>query len=512
MKIFISYPSEERDAAEQLNLALLQQGSDVFFDRDDLPPGLEYDQAIANFIAQSDLIVFLITPASVTAGRYTLTEVKLAQERWPEPQGRVLPVMMRPTDMATIPPYLRAVNLLIPRGNAVAETAHEVRRLTRALGLTTRFSRAVRSPGGIVAALGIVAVSAFALIARPRERGLLGPRTVRLPAAVRQHARAVAPLVDSGFVVATSNPAQLVRFSEGGVQIGEPIDLMGDPISVTRTPQHLLVVTRARDGIMAFEAKKLRVTDSTILDPALVKPPYRSVNPPRRSGDIQSVAVGSRGDLWVTTGDRDGTPTVLRFRNLDHVWDVPTFTVDTAGFGPDANGVRLRDLRGEMWGVRRRGDPSVLYHFVGFIRIDRFDGRDLKLVSCAHDVASTPSLNVLFLSCDNELQEVSVEGKQLTVVRTRPTLPPDRTPGTSSYDLIEMDSTTAVVALNTVATPNDKPLRARIVEVDSAGITKSLLDERDAVVQSMGVTPTSVVAVVRRADGSTDALVVPRKR
>ena len=512
MKIFISYPSEEREAAEQLNLALLQQGHDVFFDRDDLPPGLEYDQAIATFIAQSDLIVFFITPAAVEPGRYTLTEVKLAEERWPEPNGRVLPVMMRPTEISAIPTYLRAVNILEPRGNAVAETAHEVRKLTRSLGLTSRVARFARSWGGIATAAIVVAAGAVAWIARPWEGGMVGPRIVRLPVAIAQRTRAVAPLIDSGFVVAAANPAQLLRFSERGVQIGDAIDLMGEPVSLTRTPLHLLVVTRARDGIMEFEAKKLRVSDSTLLDPALVQPPYRSVDPPRRSGDIQSVAVGSHGDLWVTTGDRDGTPTVLRFRNLDKKWDVPTFSVDTAGFGTDANGVRLRDLRGEMWGVRRRGVPSTLYHFVGFIRIDRFEGKDLKLVSCAHDVASTPDLNILFLSCDNELQDVSVEGKQLKLVRTRPTLPPDRIPGASSYDLLETDSNRVVVALNTVTTPNDKPARARIVEVDSVGAAKPVLDRPDAVVQSMGVTARSVVAVVRRADGSTEVLVVPRNR
>src|SRR4029079_19389625 len=236
---------------------------------------------------------------------------------------------------AAIPPYLRAVNILEPRGNAVAETAHEVRKLTRSLGLTSRLVRGARSRVGIAAAAVVVAAIAFAAIARPWESGMFGRRVVRLPAAIAQRTRGVAPLVDSGFVSDASHPTQLVHFSETGVQIGEPIDLMGDPVSLTRTPQHLLVVTRARDGVMIFEAKKLRMFDSTLLDPSLAQRPYRSVDPPRRSGDIQSVAVGSHGDLWVTTGDRDGIPTVLRFRNLDKQWDVPTFSVDTAGFGPD---------------------------------------------------------------------------------------------------------------------------------------------------------------------------------
>ena len=512
MKIFISYASEERSTAERLNYALLQQGHDVFFDREDLAPGLEYDQAIAGSITQSDLVVFLLTPGFVRPGRYTLTEVKFTEERFPTPDGRVLPVLVQPTDISAIPPYLRAVNFLVPRGEVVAETAHEVQRLTGKLGLTSRLTRRLRSPAGLAVAAAVVAIAAIAWVARPREKAD-GRDAVTLPANVRARARAVVGLADSGFAIATANPPQLVRFSETGAQIGDAIDLLGEPVFVTRTPKHVLVATRGRDGLMVFEAAKLRIVDSTLFDPSLVKSPNRPAAPTRWSGDIQSVAVGPRGELWVTTGDRDGQPAVLRYRPADSSWDLPTFTVDTAGFGPDANGVRLRDIRGELWGARVRGDPSALYHFNGFIRIDRFDGKDLELVRCAHDVAAAPLANVLFLGCENELQEVSAESKQLTVVRTRPTLPPDRTAGTSSYDLLQADSTRVIVALNTVTgEPNDKPVRARVAEVDSVGAVRALLDVRDAVVTSLGVTSRSVVAVLRRADGSTDAVVVARSR
>ena len=511
MKIFLSYPSEERTTAERLNYALLQQGHDVFFDREDLAPGLEYDQAIAGSIAASDLVVFLLTPGFVRPGRYTLTEVKLTEERFPTPDGRVLPVLVQPTDIAAIPPYLRAVNFLVPRGEVVAETAHEVQRLTGKLGLTSRLTRRLRSPAGLVMAAAVVAIGVVAWVARPRAK-TDGRDAVTLPASVRTRARAVVGLADSGFAIATANPPQLVRFSETGAQIGDAIDLVGEPVFMTRTPKHVLVATRGRDGLMVFEAAKLRIVDSTLLDPSRVQETYRPAKPVRRSADIQSVAVGPKGELWVTTGDRDGEPGVLRYRPFDARWDAPTFTVDTAGFGPDANGVRLRDIRGELWGARTRGTPSSLYHFNGFIRIDRFDGANLKLVRCAHDVAAAPSGNVLFLGCENELQEVSVESNALTLVRTRPTLPPDGAAGMSSYDLLQTDSSRVIVGLSTTAAPNDKPARARVAEVDSVGAVRTLLDVRDAVVTSLGVTSRSVVAVLRRTDGSTDAVVVARPR
>ena len=510
VKIFLSYPSDERDTAERLNYALVEQGHDVFFDRADLPSGYEFDQRIASAIAESELIVFLITPSAVTPGRYTLTEMELAEERWPKPSGRTLPVMLKPTEFTAIPGYLRAVNIFTPRGNAVAEIANEVRKLAGGRSLTTRIGHRLRSPGGLALVLTIMALSAFAWVMQPWKAG---HRSVTLPLAVRQHARVAAPMADSGFVIATSNPPQLVRFSESGTQIGEPIDLMGEPVDVTRTAGHLLVATRGRDGVMVFETKRLRLADSVILDPTTVEPPYRFVDPPRRSGDIQSVAAYSNGDLWVTTGDRDGEPTVLRYRQYDSKWQVATFTADTAGFGPEANGVRLRRINDDLWGVRARGEPSAVYHFLGFIRIDRFDGRDRAIVRCAHDIAPAPPKNVLLLSCENELQEVYADASVFTLVRTRPTLPPDRTPGTISYDLLERDSTNVIVALNTAgAPPNDNPVRARVAEVDSAGNVRPLLDVRGAVVQSLGVTSRSVVVVLKRADGSTDVAVAPRPR
>ncbi|MGB4068807.1 MAG: toll/interleukin-1 receptor domain-containing protein, partial [Nitrospira sp.] len=64
MNIFLCYPSAERATADQINLALVAQGHDVFFDRDDLPAGDEYHQRIGRAIEQSDVFIFLMTPDS----------------------------------------------------------------------------------------------------------------------------------------------------------------------------------------------------------------------------------------------------------------------------------------------------------------------------------------------------------------------------------------------------------------------------------------------------------------
>jgi formylglycine-generating enzyme required for sulfatase activity len=132
MRVFLSYSSVDRKLAEAIQLALRAQGHTVFFDRTDLPPGEEYDTRIRRAIEKSQLFVFLITPDSLEAGSYTLTELGIAQKTWNHPAGRLLPVVLRPTPLDRIPPYLRSVTLLDPEGNVTAAVADAVHRIARA--------------------------------------------------------------------------------------------------------------------------------------------------------------------------------------------------------------------------------------------------------------------------------------------------------------------------------------------------------------------------------------------
>jgi hypothetical protein len=128
--IFLSYASSLDETAARIELSLEGEGHDVFRDRTALPPGESFDARIRAAIEESDLFVFLISPESVTPGRYTLTELKFAEQKWRHPAGRVLPVLAEPTPIEAIPAFLRAVSILKPHGNLVAEVAAEVARLT----------------------------------------------------------------------------------------------------------------------------------------------------------------------------------------------------------------------------------------------------------------------------------------------------------------------------------------------------------------------------------------------
>lgn len=129
MDIFISYSSKYRDLCERLRLALDAEGHRCFVDRHELEPGQPFDAELREAIADCDVFIFLVSPESVAGGSYALAELNLAQQRWRHPRGRVLPVVVAPTPMASIPPYLKAVTLLQPQGELVAETLSAIGRM-----------------------------------------------------------------------------------------------------------------------------------------------------------------------------------------------------------------------------------------------------------------------------------------------------------------------------------------------------------------------------------------------
>ena len=130
MRIFLSYSSSDRVLAQQTELALRSAGYQVFFDRKDLPAGESFDVRILEAIEQSDLLIYLVSPASVKPGAYALTELGFARKRWRHPDRRIIPVMVGPVSLDALPPYLRAVTLLEPEGNVVAEILESVNALS----------------------------------------------------------------------------------------------------------------------------------------------------------------------------------------------------------------------------------------------------------------------------------------------------------------------------------------------------------------------------------------------
>ena len=132
MQVFLSYASEDRDTAEEIELALRGAGHSVFFDRANLPPGGEFHSRIKAAVLGCDAFVFLVSPHSVMKGGYARTELKFARERWQDPADRVLPVIIGKLPWDDIPVYLRSVTVLEPEGNIAAEVADAIEDFGRA--------------------------------------------------------------------------------------------------------------------------------------------------------------------------------------------------------------------------------------------------------------------------------------------------------------------------------------------------------------------------------------------
>jgi formylglycine-generating enzyme required for sulfatase activity len=131
VRIFLSYASPDRALIEPIRYALAEQGHDIFFDREDLQPGEEFDSRIRRAIECSELFLFFITPDTVDTGSYTLSELAIAQRVWPHPGGHVLPVVLAPVPIEQIPAYLKSVTLLEPVGSVTASVADVVHQIAR---------------------------------------------------------------------------------------------------------------------------------------------------------------------------------------------------------------------------------------------------------------------------------------------------------------------------------------------------------------------------------------------
>ena len=181
MRIFLSYASQDRALAESIYLALRAERHTVFFDRADLPAGEEYDSRIRQAIEGAQLFVFLLSPDAVDAGSYTLTELGIAEKTWDYPAGRLLPVMLRPTALDAIPPYLKSVTLLEPEGNLVATVADAVHRIA-----LVRWRAVLKTSAIGVAAAIAIGIGAYFFLANrhpaQQETGRDGAPAVLIPA------------------------------------------------------------------------------------------------------------------------------------------------------------------------------------------------------------------------------------------------------------------------------------------------------------------------------------------
>lgn len=125
IRIFLSHQPELEKHAKDIASCIEARGHQVLRSAQS---GDRHGQ-LADLIGQSDAFIFLITPQSVAPGTQTMSELQLAQRRWPVPDDHVLPVAVARTKLANVPSYLRSINILKPQGDLALDIAGHVDRI-----------------------------------------------------------------------------------------------------------------------------------------------------------------------------------------------------------------------------------------------------------------------------------------------------------------------------------------------------------------------------------------------
>lgn len=221
LRIFLCHAHADRATAEEIAQALKNDGHTVFFDKDSLPAAADYNEQIRKAIRAADRFIFLISRSSLAEGKFTLSELTFAKERWPNAEGYILPVLIdRSAEIAQVPAYLRSVHILQVEGNAPAEVAAAIEKSRSVRGgckALVAFAALAIASAGLAVAAGINPLAPEARFA------LLMPAQVDFRPMEKPSNR---PSWQASDVAVTLIPVQYTHRSGGPIRIhSETVDL-----------------------------------------------------------------------------------------------------------------------------------------------------------------------------------------------------------------------------------------------------------------------------------------------
>jgi hypothetical protein len=126
MRVFLSYASKDKAIAGRINTLLARDNHEVFFDRESLPPGEDFNKRIQEAVDKADLFLFLFSSNSIVKRCYCHTELKHAKDKWEDPTNRVIPVRIDEVPLDQLPDYLGSSSILDPQGDLPAEVVRFV--------------------------------------------------------------------------------------------------------------------------------------------------------------------------------------------------------------------------------------------------------------------------------------------------------------------------------------------------------------------------------------------------
>jgi TPR repeat protein len=139
LRVFISYSRTESDFADQLQAALQTCGFECVIDREDISGGEDWKTRLGALIAESDTVVFVLSPSSA---RSEMCAWEVGQSA--ELSKRILPVVCRPLGDASPPPRLQGLNYIFFYAEPEAPGSgfgHGLRSLSEALNIDFEWLR-----------------------------------------------------------------------------------------------------------------------------------------------------------------------------------------------------------------------------------------------------------------------------------------------------------------------------------------------------------------------------------
>jgi hypothetical protein len=257
LRVFLSYAHQQRAIAEEIAQALVNAGHSVFFDVNSIPGSADYIDKIQCSIENSDRFVLLASQEALAPGKFVMTELQFAKERFPSPAGKVLPVMIDPrVGIGDLPVYLRSVSVLNVSGNAPAEVVAAINK-TREVGT---LCKSVTLAG----VLAVASTAAFAVLDMSgRLGGGSGGADVALLPPEHIHFRSLedAPIkleapgasmkwIDTAVTV-TVMPVAFVHRSEPGRRVrilSEAVTLTINGKAIAFRPVHVVEITDQKCG------------------------------------------------------------------------------------------------------------------------------------------------------------------------------------------------------------------------------------------------------------------------
>lgn len=106
-QVFLSYSDHDRPFMEDIRKVLMRESFTVWTNTQDIKTGSDFQEAINRGIEEADNLVYMISPDSLRSP-YCQAEIEYARQL----NKRIIPLLIRPTEMQEIPAELRSLQFI----------------------------------------------------------------------------------------------------------------------------------------------------------------------------------------------------------------------------------------------------------------------------------------------------------------------------------------------------------------------------------------------------------------